>query len=71
MADVPDMGDPDMGDAAAGEDSPEPGSGHERPDRRHTIDLIRVERGEPERRRLLRDPKPPFSSGRAPQADDE
>ncbi len=46
MADVPDMTD------VPPQDSEQPSSGHDGPDRRRTIDLVRVERGEPERRRL-------------------
>jgi hypothetical protein len=52
-----------MGDAAAGNNSSERGSGPFGQDRRRTVDLVRVERGEPERRKLHRDPKPmPFGS---------
>jgi hypothetical protein len=46
----------DMGDPAASASPPE--RGFTGPDRRRTVDLIRAERGEPERRREHRNPKP-------------
>jgi hypothetical protein len=45
-----------MGDPAASASHSEGGSTGS--DRRRTVDLIRVERGEPERRREHRNPKP-------------
>ena len=51
MADMP-----DMADSSADDGRREPSG--QRPDRRRTIDLVRVERGEPERRKLRRWPAP-------------
>jgi hypothetical protein len=45
----------DMADSSADDARSETGASHQ-PDRRRTIDLIRVERGEPERRNLPRRP---------------
>ena len=63
-----------MGDAAAaGEpefsDRPEQPSGHRGQERRRTIDLVRVERGEPERRNLNRERRD--TDGSTPPADSE
>jgi hypothetical protein len=44
---------PDMADSSADDARSETGASHQ-PDRRRTIDLLRVERGEPERRKLRR-----------------
>ena len=56
MADMPDS----SADSSADDARSETGASHQ-PDRRRTIDLLRVERGEPERRKLRRwspdDPK--------------
>jgi hypothetical protein len=49
MADMPDS----SGDSAADDARSETGAS-EQQDRRQTIDLLRVERGEPERRKLRR-----------------
>jgi hypothetical protein len=49
-----------MADSSADDARSETGASYQ-PDRRHTIDLIRVERGEPERRRLPRRPSPGLS----------
>jgi hypothetical protein len=51
---------PDMADSSADDARSETGASHQ-PDRRRTIDLIRVERGEPERRKLPRRPPPGLS----------
>jgi hypothetical protein len=51
---------PDMADSSPDDARSESGASYQ-PDRRHTIDLIRVERGEPERRRLPRRPLPGLS----------
>jgi hypothetical protein len=51
---------PDMADSSADDARSETGASHQ-PDRRRTIDLIRVERGEPERRNLPRRPLPGLS----------
>jgi len=51
---------PDMADSSADDARSETEASHQ-PDRRHTIDLIRVERGEPERRKLPRRPLPGLS----------
>jgi hypothetical protein len=51
---------PDMADSSADNARSETG-GSETPDRRNTIDLLRVERGEPERRKLRRWSPPDIS----------
>ena len=51
---------PDMADSSADDARSEPGAS-EQPDRRNTIDLLRVERGEPERRKLRRWTPPDLS----------
>jgi hypothetical protein len=62
---------PDMADSSADDARSETGASHQT-DRRRTIDLIRVERGEPERRKLPRRPLPGLSvenDDRAPEDD--
>ncbi|HEX4430274.1 MAG TPA: hypothetical protein VHZ96_13490 [Frankiaceae bacterium] len=49
-----------MADSSADDARSETGASHQ-PDRRRTIDLIRAERGEPERRNLPRRPLPGLS----------
>lgn len=62
---------PDMADSSADDARSETGVSHQ-PDRRRTIDLIRVERGEPERRKLPRRPPPGLSVERGePSSDDD
>jgi hypothetical protein len=51
---------PDMADSSADNAPSETGASHQ-PDRRSTIDLLRVERGEPERRKLRRWSPPDIS----------
>ena len=51
---------PDMADSSADDARSETGASPQ-PDRRRTIDLVRVERGEPERRKLPRRPLPGLS----------
>jgi hypothetical protein len=51
---------PDMADSSADDARNETGGSHQ-PDRRSTIDLLRVERGEPERRKLRRWSPPDLS----------
>ncbi len=60
---------PDMADSSADDARSETGASHQ-PDRRRTIDLIRVERGEPERRKLPRRPLPGLSVESGEQAPD-
>ena len=48
----------DMEDAASDQTPDDAGRDHKGQDRRNTIDLVRVERGEPERRALRRPVKP-------------
>jgi hypothetical protein len=43
---------PDMADSSMDDGRPDPETVNPDPDRRRTIDLVRVERGEPERRNL-------------------
>jgi hypothetical protein len=50
---------PDMADSSADDARSETGAS--KPDRRSTIDLLRVERGEPERRKLRRWSPPDLS----------
>jgi hypothetical protein len=58
----------DMGDPAA---SASPSDrGFSGPDRRSTVDLVRAERGEPERRRQHRNPKPITEIGDSQASDD-
>ena len=49
-------------------DIPSAPGGHPGPDRRKTIDLVRHERGEPERRNLPRYPDPRTSGEGSPPA---
>lgn len=61
---------PDMADSSADDARSETGESQQ-PDRRRTIDLIRVERGEPERRKLPRRPLPGLSVDRGEPASED
>ncbi len=61
------MADAADDDRRTGGDSSAPG-GDQVPDRRKTIDLVRHERGEPERRKLPRFPDPAASGEGSPPA---
>jgi hypothetical protein len=61
---------PDMADSSA-DDARSETDASDKPDRRSTIDLIRVERGEPERRKLPRRPLPDLAVEPDGQASDE
>ena len=62
------MADAAEDDRRAGGESPSAPGVHQGPDRRKTIDLVRHERGEPERRKLHRDPDSRTSSEGSPPA---